>query len=242
MNDRNKYKSNYQDLKCIWMASDLVDYKLCDRDFDCENCQFDKVMRNLSSRSTGKIEFSAEPFEKIDKILNDLKKDGNKSNLIYLKNNLVLKHLFAKTYYIGLSSVILTFLDNINSVEHLSEENHIEPDDGILRITGNWGTVVIKSPIKYTALENLNVNSAFQSGHKWFALIEISPEEVTAKKLSHNKWLTEQTGIIDLLNEYKINIPFVGFTMQDGGEPIKYFHQLIGKDEYKRIVEKLAGK
>jgi glycine cleavage system H protein len=30
---------------CVWMAAGLVAYKLCDRDFDCDACPFDAVMR-----------------------------------------------------------------------------------------------------------------------------------------------------------------------------------------------------
>jgi len=31
--------------KCIWMECGYVEYKLCDRDFDCENCPFDKAIK-----------------------------------------------------------------------------------------------------------------------------------------------------------------------------------------------------
>ena len=47
MNNKNKFKNTYyESMKCIWMASQVVEYKLCDNNFDCENCPFDKVMRN----------------------------------------------------------------------------------------------------------------------------------------------------------------------------------------------------
>lgn len=34
-------------MKCIWMEAGVVDYKLCDLEFDCENCPFDRSFRNL---------------------------------------------------------------------------------------------------------------------------------------------------------------------------------------------------
>ena len=34
------------------MTSQLVTYKLCDREFDCENCEFDRVFRNQSKKMT----------------------------------------------------------------------------------------------------------------------------------------------------------------------------------------------
>lgn len=45
MSNKISYGNNiYENIKCIWMASDVVSYKLCDKEFDCENCQFNKVM------------------------------------------------------------------------------------------------------------------------------------------------------------------------------------------------------
>jgi glycine cleavage system H protein len=33
-------------LKCCWMLAGVVDYKLCDRRYECEGCSFDQAMRN----------------------------------------------------------------------------------------------------------------------------------------------------------------------------------------------------
>jgi glycine cleavage system H lipoate-binding protein len=43
-NSMNKIKT---DQKCIWMLAGVISYKLCDRDFQCEKCEFDKVMRGM---------------------------------------------------------------------------------------------------------------------------------------------------------------------------------------------------
>jgi len=32
-------------LKCVWMLADVVAYKLCDREYDCEHCPFDRALR-----------------------------------------------------------------------------------------------------------------------------------------------------------------------------------------------------
>ncbi|MDY0082451.1 MAG: hypothetical protein RBR74_04655, partial [Ignavibacteriaceae bacterium] len=47
--------NRYEMLKCIWMTSGVIDYKLCDNNFDCENCPFDKVIRNLSDEKDTKL-------------------------------------------------------------------------------------------------------------------------------------------------------------------------------------------
>ncbi len=36
--------------RCIWMDAGVVQFKLCDKDFDCRSCQFDRAMTESSSR------------------------------------------------------------------------------------------------------------------------------------------------------------------------------------------------
>jgi hypothetical protein len=36
---------------CIWMTAQVVNFKLCDRTYDCLSCPFDKAMREAWSQS-----------------------------------------------------------------------------------------------------------------------------------------------------------------------------------------------
>jgi glycine cleavage system H protein len=36
--------------RCWWMLAGVVDYKLCDRDFDCEHCPFDLILQGVESK------------------------------------------------------------------------------------------------------------------------------------------------------------------------------------------------
>lgn len=38
--------------QCVWMEAGVVDYRLCDRDLDCEECAFDRGMRPSGTRPT----------------------------------------------------------------------------------------------------------------------------------------------------------------------------------------------
>lgn len=38
-------------IQCVWMQAGVVDYKLCDRDYDCERCPFDEALHSGSSQS-----------------------------------------------------------------------------------------------------------------------------------------------------------------------------------------------
>lgn len=43
---------NSNDLKCVWMSAGLVNYKLCDLDFNCEHCEFHHAMQGTEHSST----------------------------------------------------------------------------------------------------------------------------------------------------------------------------------------------
>ncbi len=36
---------------CIWMEAGVIDYKICNRDFDCANCEFDRAMTEAARRN-----------------------------------------------------------------------------------------------------------------------------------------------------------------------------------------------
>lgn len=42
-------------LKCCWMLAGVVDYKLCDQQYECETCAFDEAMRNRRSRASATV-------------------------------------------------------------------------------------------------------------------------------------------------------------------------------------------
>jgi hypothetical protein len=34
---------------CLWMLSGVLNYRLCDRDFDCEHCPLDRALRGIET-------------------------------------------------------------------------------------------------------------------------------------------------------------------------------------------------
>jgi glycine cleavage system H lipoate-binding protein len=66
-------KSNVKGLRvaqdeCIWMKAGVVDFKLCDRSYDCINCTFDKSMAKIVSENRRKRELGVAPQSKRDRM------------------------------------------------------------------------------------------------------------------------------------------------------------------------------
>ncbi len=39
--------------ECVWMRAKVVNFKLCDRDYDCSGCHFDKAMKSAWKQDIG---------------------------------------------------------------------------------------------------------------------------------------------------------------------------------------------
>ena len=243
MSNQNIYDGNnpYQELKCIWMASNIVEYKLCDRNFDCENCPFDKVMRNLSEGAIGSTEKQSllDDIDLLNGIYEKIKDEAYNEKLIYLKNQIILKNLFSNTYYMGFNQSVLTLLDNITSVETRKDFKYILKNQLLFKIKGQWGKIAFTAPINLLILEKMNLTPSLITGNQWFAIISANPKDVEEAKISYEEWKSEHLKIVKALSEYKIESPSIGQTMRDGGIKVKYLFQLIGIEEYSKLLKQI---
>lgn len=47
--------------RCIWMDAGVIQFKLCDRDYDCRSCQFDLAMTESATRLLAQRQLAAHP-------------------------------------------------------------------------------------------------------------------------------------------------------------------------------------
>ena len=43
-------------IRCIWMDAGVIRFKLCDSDYDCLSCQFDRAMTESATKRQGRRE------------------------------------------------------------------------------------------------------------------------------------------------------------------------------------------
>jgi hypothetical protein len=238
---QNNNGKTYHDLQCIWMSSSVVDYKLCDKDFDCENCQFDKVIRNLAVDSKQQNSTGENTVSVIDSLIKKVKNQVYEPKNIYLKSQLVVKHLFADTYYLGINPIILLFLDNINTVKDAGRQGNILKSQALFKVEGEWGYITFTSPMNFTLLDKLNLNAEDILSNKWFAIISAGQPEISAAQIARDQWHANQVNSLTLLNDYKQNNPKIGATLMDGGVPVKNLNRYLGNTEYIKVLSKLIN-
>jgi len=237
MNNKNKCNiTYYESMKCIWMASQVVEYKLCDNNFDCENCQFDKVMRNYLDVKTVKPNEITNIANRISSNLNNIKYDDQ---IIYLKNNLIAKQLCPNTFYFGINPIFISFLDSISSMTISECNKSLITGQDIIQISGIWGSVNFSAPMNFLIYDVLGDPTYDLLKSQWVAIIGIADQEILNGKLYQEEWGKLHHNAINIIEDIKANAPQVGNTMMDGGTQIEFLHQLVGKKRYLDILNSL---
>ena len=239
MSNDNFYSENsYDMLKCIWMASNVVEYKLCDKMFDCENCQFDKVMRNYTGDVESQVATTQDVVNIIRRKLESIKYDDK---FIYLKNCFVVKEVLPNTYYLGVNPIFISFLDNVAIIMECSQGRNILKGQPVVQFFGEWGTISLIAPMNFLIYDKVNNPSDDLAKSKWIAIIGAIPQEVSASSINKSGWEKLYIKSIKSIEDVKSAYPKVGPTMQDGGNHIKYLHQLIGKEKFISILNSLSS-
>ncbi len=225
--------NTYEKMKCIWMASQVIEYKLCDNKFDCENCQFDKVMRNLLN------EKELQNADIVNIISNKLQSINYDNNIIYLKNNLIAKEICHDTYYLGINPILISFLDTVSFLSVYKSKKNILTDQQVINILGEWGSISLSAPMNFMIYDLLDFPIDTLLTLKWVAIIGAVDKQISNGRLYQEEWNTMHQKALSTIEQIKSHIPQVGNTMMDGGTKIKFLHQLVGKKRYINILNSI---
>ena len=232
-NENVHISTNYEKLKCIWMASQVLDYKLCDKKFDCENCQFDKVMRNLLN------EKELQNTDIVSIISNKLQSIKYDNKIIYLKNNLIAKEICHDTYYLGINPIFISFLDTVSFLSVYESKKNILTYQQVIQILGEWGSISMSAPMNFMIYDLLDFPIDTLLTFQWVAIIGAVDQEISNGRLYQEEWNTMHQKALSTIEEIKSHVPQVGNTMMDGGIQIKFLHQLVGKNRYINILNSM---
>jgi hypothetical protein len=193
-------------------------------------------MKNLFGDSDKMSNYKLRDIAFIDVIIHKIEETNYDSKIIYLQNNLVVKNIYANIYYLGINPLIANLFENLTQVREYMRRVYFVNDNKILSIDGEWGSISLTSSINFLLLDKLNWSPEAILTNKWIALVAVNQNELTDVKLSHNQFQLQQVKILNMLNEYRDCCLCIKSDLNDKGEQIKYFYQLIGKDEYIKIL------
>lgn len=220
------------------MASRVVDYKLCDKHFDCEHCDFDKVMRNCGHANGMGMsgEESVDETDIIDRILNGLMNENHHKRSVYLPNNLVLDELQDRTYRLSLSSLSSHFLDHVFSVVPCRQGEAIRKGQPCVTLSGAWGTIRVNSPIHFLFLDKSDDGIDRASSRGVIGIIQTEKNEVERERMSPQEWQQQIIALSRKLIQLKMQHSDPNQTLHDGPVRMKFLYQRIGKENYLEVL------
>lgn len=239
MSANSYHHKSFDEIKCIWMKNGTVDYRLCDMNFICDNCLFDKKVRSVLSKFNSGIEdkISSFSFETIFEL--DINSIPFTHPYYRFGNSIVLKYFIGNNYYIGLEEFFTKIVDGSCVAKFSSEIPEVHAGDLILKLSGKWGELNITAPFDFRFIEQFEPTDVFTKGKRWFGIIEADKKKFL--HITTNSAKDKFENVKKKLRKYYINSNQIGVTMYDGGESLKHLYQIIGKKEFLKLVKKLAG-
>jgi glycine cleavage system H protein len=250
--DRKIYQNMPEsERKCVWMTSGIISYKLCPLNYACEECMFDRVMRNETAAMIRRPDVDAA-------LESDLASIDSSSSLIdgslfYHKSHCWVKVISPDEVKIGINGILARLIYGIKTVvlpkagealsrdqffAHIIQEKHIVPL--VFPISGailSINTELLKSP---------DILRSDYRDKGWIVSVKPDNLENDLRTLvfgnSAIEWYrNKDRSVSEAIHAvYSVNGSDLGPTMQDGGELILNPSEMLTPDQYYKILEVLT--
>jgi glycine cleavage system H lipoate-binding protein len=246
-------------IQCWWMLAGVVGYKLCDREFDCEHCPFDKVIHDSTYRLPRKSALETETF--ISDKYQDMKDKSRAGALINTQDYGIADMLFYHPAHIwvsveeegcvrvGLDGFGQKVLGRIYSVSLPLVGSNVQLGEDCWRITHQFGVTNLITPVagvvrqintKLTQYPSLLNRKPYGEG--WAFLIEPTDLKACLKQLFYGQkvksWYKREIEKLyweanELLNEASVT---TGQTMPDGGTLKEGFMSELTTEQMRKLI------
>jgi glycine cleavage system H protein len=256
---------------CIWADAGLVSYKLCDRDFECEDCPFDRAMRQESSRSSKAPSLSRITSNKRELSEDSLKNIETLSELVreflshsageqlpaerfYSRNHLWAKKVEEGRYRIGVDKHISSLFHNPMSVILPQVGTVSRRNAPFAWIILEDGTIMARSPLdgeiskgNSTLRESPSLMNSdpYESG--WICEID-GVEDKTVESFCFDekaakKFYDDQFIQLQqtIVSGLEHRTDQLGITMMDGGVKPGSLKELLGAQRYVSFLRRLLS-
>ena len=250
MNDNQILPDGEQ--KCVWMTSGIISYKLCNYNYNCEECMFDRVMRNEEAAMVRHPEVDAALAA--DLYLIERKTKTIDGSLFYHKSHCWVKVNASDEIVVGITNILLRLIYGIKTIILPKNGDLIRRDECFGHIIQDKHIVPLLSPAtgEVVAINEILLNQpdVLLKENERLWIIKIKPENLE-KDLrlmffgsraidwykEKEKYLSEA---IHAFYSISGKLPELGQTMQDGGEFILNPSDMLAPDQYYSLLEKLC--
>ena len=247
--DYNMTQDN-DDMKCVWMTSEIISYKLCSLDFKCEECAFDSVMHNGTVTGTQLKTMNRPLTQDVSSV--GISKNCLDGSLFYHKNHCWIRVVNPHEVVIGINGILSKLMYGIRTVvlprigepviknqvfAHIMLEKQIVPL--IMPVNGEV-TAINETLEKQPEL----LRSEF-CDRGWLVTIKADNLEKELRTLSFGSeamaWYRAKEKTVNeaLYSACNANGDQLGATMHDGGELIPNVSELLTVEQFSTILDEL---
>lgn len=226
-------------IPCVWMQAGVVDYKLCDRDYDCDHCPFDEALHTRSSQQA--LRDRRDFCESIS-----VQGCRVEADLFYHAQHCWARIEAGGVVRAGLDDFGQKILGRTYSVSLPAPGMRVEPGSPCLRLTHQSGVSALAAPVAGNVTE---INSKLLQqpalmnhdpyGDGWLMLIEPGDLKDCLKRLMYGArvqdWLQDEIErLCSLINQ---GVTGQQATMNDGGWLTGEFMSELTTDQRSRVID-----
>lgn len=249
------------------MDAGLVNYKLCDKNFECESCPFDRVMLTqhhpFSERAAmqcdagamhvGKYSTSEKIFDDvIHYLLEPLKRTVLPDDRLYFSNHSWLQRLEDGRCRIGVNDYLAQFLQPLMATVAITTPSHIEKkspfawfirDDQTYTIHSSISGIVTETNGTLAKKPSQVTNDPYNNG--WIVtLMPNAGNEEPVRCYTAQEYRVRMNNDIHkvesiLTSTLSKQRKEIGTSMFDGGVRIESIEQFIGEKRYVQLLNRL---
>lgn len=234
--------------QCVWMKTGLVSYKLCDRDYRCETCPFDRAMRSGASSAL------CEPaeMEEDEPLFDDAASLLENGPILFHPSHCWVKVETHDRVRIGLDAIITMLMANVQLAVLPAEGSFTKEGESFAHILLEDYVFPVIAPLTGAVIEtndrlknNPGLITADPKGNGWLATIRPDNLEGDLKKLFFGRkaitWKhREEADISNRVHSLmKSSASGLGPTMQDGGAPVASLKEMLNSISPNQLVQVL---
>lgn len=251
---------------CIWMDAGVVGYKLCDRDYQCDQCPFDVVMRqpfqkpacaavSAPRESTKERPHPVDrtPGEQLEEVLNSLflplMTVPFPDDRIFHKGRTWVQRSAENEMRVGMDHIGAGILDSLVTIVLPQRGSRLTENTPFCWLIQPEGTITMYAPLSGTAL-SVNTLLALHPeltltdpyGQGWIVCVQPEEPEFRSRDFLNGEDLSKDSPLRFLRNQIADRCQqsaALGATLADGGVALETVAALVGRKAFLHIVGRM---
>jgi glycine cleavage system H lipoate-binding protein len=252
-----------EETTCVWFDANVIEYKLCDRQMECDKCPLHQSIQCIV-KTAGPKEFEGDNLLTVEQVNSRMEIDPSiiidgflssiPTNIFpkdrrYGKGHSWIMEQSQGKYRMGIDHIAASLLTDAVTIVEPQVPMRVERDSLFSWIVLWGGAVGLHSPIRCTVMgtnDCLKENPALLLQHPystgWVAEVDVSEiddiQQHTLTSSAIGSMADEQLKKMGKTLKMAATKSFnsVGSTMLDGGIPIKSLQELIGGKFYLQLM------